>query len=208
MWDESDVEVAIDEVYQRHLVQPLESEDAFYYQIHPLIREFLQVKLQASALRNELIQAFTNTFIEIAQTIHYGATLEFLNFVKNAIPHLTEVVENQLDAVSDENLYWPFIGLARFYDGQGLYSLAEPWHKQCLSAVRSRLGDNHPDTAMSLNNLANLYFSQGRYSEAEPLYIQAVEIVERVLGENHPLRKIIRNNFEDFRKKQGESGNQ
>ena len=175
-WDESDVEVAIEEVYQRYLVQSLEYEDVSYYQIHLLIREFLQDKLKASAQINELKQAFTSTFIEIAQTIPQTTTLEFIKSVKNAIPHLTEVAENHLDAVSDENLPWPFTGLAYFYHGQGLYTLAEPWYEQCLSTVRSRLGENHPHTASSLNDLALLYYSQGKYEQAEPLFIQAIAI--------------------------------
>ena len=202
-WDESDVGVAIDEVYQRHLVQSLEYEDASYYQIHPLIRKFLQDKLKASPQIKELKQAFINTFIEIAQTIPETTTLEFIKSVKNAIPHLTEVAENHLDAVSDENLYWAFAGLARFYNGQGLYTLAEPLLVQCLSTVRSRLGVNHSDTATSLNNLAALYFSIGKYEEAEPLNIQAVEIVERILGENHPNTVTFRNNLEYLRAQQG-----
>jgi tetratricopeptide (TPR) repeat protein len=185
-WHESDVEVAIEQLYQRHLVQCLEEESEYYYKIHPLIREFLQLKLIASAEINDLKQAFSSTFIEIAQTIPDSATLELINSVKNAIPHLTEVAENLTDAVSDENLIWVFTGLARFYKEQGLYALAEPCYEQCVSAVKFRLGENHPDYATSLNNLANLYNSQGKYEAAEPFLIQALELYKSLLGENHP----------------------
>ncbi|MDB9506568.1 CHAT domain-containing protein, partial [Microcystis aeruginosa CS-338/01] len=51
---------------------------------------------------------------------------------------------------------------------------------------KQQLGDNHPDTAQSLNNLAALYRVQGRYSEAEPLYKQALAIRKQQLGDNHP----------------------
>ena len=73
------------------------------------------------------------------------------------IPHLTEVAENYLDAVSDENLIWAFEGLARFYEGQGLYALAQPWYQQSVSIVKSRLGVYHPEYTASLNNLAVVY---------------------------------------------------
>ncbi|MEB3218170.1 MAG: tetratricopeptide repeat protein [Nostocales cyanobacterium 94392] len=201
--DESDVRVAIEEVYQRHLVQSLEYEDVSYYQIHPLIREFLQTKLQESAQINELKQAFTSTFIEIAQTIPETTTLEDIKSVKNAIPHLTEVAENHLDAVSDENLYWAFTGLAYFYKGQGLYTVAEPWSQQCLLTVRERLGENHPDTATSLNNLAELYRSQGKYEQAEPLLIQALELIKQLLGVNHPHTATSLNNLAELYRSQG-----
>ncbi|MEA5595339.1 tetratricopeptide repeat protein, partial [Rivularia sp. UHCC 0363] len=192
---DSDIKTEIEQLYQRHLVQSLECEDASYYQIHPLIREFLQDKLQASPQIKELKQAFASTFIEIGKTIPQTTTLEDIKSVKNAIPHLTEVAENHLDAVSDENLPWAFAGLARFYQGQGLYTLAEPWYEQCLSTVRSRLGENHPDTALSLNNLANLYHNQGKYSEAEPLYIQALELRKQLQGVNHPDTALSLNNL-------------
>ena len=202
-WDESDVEVAIDQLYQRHLVQCLEEEDKYYYKIHPLIREFLQIKLTASAEINELKQAFTSTFIVIARIIPETPTLKFINLVKNAIPHLVEVAENLTDAVSDENLFWAFIGLAKFYNGQGLYALAEPWYQQCVLVVRSRLGENHPDIASSLNNLAGLYLNQGKYEAAEPLFQQALELTKQLQGVNHPHVAISLNNLANLYYSQG-----
>ena len=197
-WDESDVEIAIEQLFQRHLVQCLEEKDeecGYYYQIHPLIREFLKTKLQASAQIKELKQAFASTLIEIGQTIPENATLEFLNSVKNAIPHLEEVIENHLDAVSDGNLYSAFLGSGKFYQGKGLYNLAEPWFEQSVSVVRERLGESHRDYAQSLNDLAYLYFEQGRYDEAEPLYIQALQLNKQLLGVNHSSTATSLNNL-------------
>src|SRR5262249_50203654 len=48
------------------------------------------------------------------------------------------------------------------------------------------LGPEHPDVALSLDNLASLYTSQDRYTEAEPLYRRALAIREKVLGPQHP----------------------
>ncbi|WP_043996543.1 tetratricopeptide repeat protein, partial [Microcystis aeruginosa] len=70
---------------------------------------------------------------------------------------------------------------------QGKYNEAIPLAEQALAIRKQQLGDNHPDTATSLNNLAALYESQGRYSEAEPLYKQALAIRKQQLGDNHPL---------------------
>ncbi|MHC5833627.1 MAG: tetratricopeptide repeat protein, partial [Nostoc sp.] len=88
--------------------------------------------------------------------------------------------------LSDDDLIWPFVGLARFYQGQGAYAQALPWCEKCLSSTKKRFGDEHPDVATSLNNLAALYDLQGRYSDAEPLYIQALEMKKRLLGDEHP----------------------
>ena len=69
---------------------------------------------------------------------------------------------------------------------QGKYNEAIPLAEQALAIIKQQLGDNHPLTAQSLNNLAGLYESQGRYSDAEPLYKQALAIRKQQLGDNHP----------------------
>ncbi len=65
------------------------------------------------------------------------------------------------------------------------------------------MGDNHPLTATSLDNLAGLYHSQGRYSEAEPFYQEALAITKEQLGDNHPDTTVSLNNLALLYKSQG-----
>ena len=58
------------------------------------------------------------------------------------------------------------------YESQGRYDEAEPLYVECLQKKKVVLGENHPSTLSSINNLAGLYESQGRYDEAEPLYVE------------------------------------
>ncbi|MCJ8280980.1 MAG: CHAT domain-containing protein, partial [Rivularia sp. ALOHA_DT_140] len=63
-------------------------------------------------------------------------------------------------------------------------------------AIREKvLGKEHPDVAISLNNLAILYESQGNYKKAEPLYLRSLAIKEKVLGKEHPQVATILNNL-------------
>ena len=48
------------------------------------------------------------------------------------------------------------------------------------------LGEEHPETLTSMNNLAVLYRAEGKYPQAEPLYMRVVEVQRRVLGADHP----------------------
>jgi len=48
------------------------------------------------------------------------------------------------------------------------------------------LGQEHPDTLISTNNLGLLYLYQSRYTLAEPLLTKALEVRRRILGEEHP----------------------
>lgn len=61
---------------------------------------------------------------------------------------------------------------------QGRYAEAVALTQKALSLQESLLGKEHPDVAISLNDLAGLYTRQGRYREAEPLYKRALFIQE------------------------------
>jgi Flp pilus assembly protein TadD len=47
------------------------------------------------------------------------------------------------------------------------------------------LGQKHPDTLASMNNLARVLGSQGKYDEAEAMHRQALQLSEEVLGQEH-----------------------
>ncbi len=68
----------------------------------------------------------------------------------------------------------------------GDYASAEPLYCEALETKRRALGTEHPDFAISLNNLAELHRSMGNYASAELLGRQALEIRRKVLGEAHP----------------------
>jgi CHAT domain-containing protein len=55
-----------------------------------------------------------------------------------------------------------------------------------MAITEKTLGPEHPDTAVSLNNLALLYGATGAYAKAEPLFERALAIYEKALGPVHP----------------------
>ncbi|MEH1966522.1 tetratricopeptide repeat protein, partial [Nostoc sp.] len=173
------------------------------YQLHPLLREFFQLKLKGLSQAEELKRSLCRVMVAVAQYIPGSSTLEQITAVSPAIPHIAEVANHLIQYLSDDDLFWPFIGNAKFYNVQGLYNQALPWYKLCLKVIKKRLGDEHPDVALSLNNLALLYDSQGRYSEAEPLYIQALALTRKLLGEEHPSVATSLNNLAELYRSQG-----
>ncbi len=191
--DEDDLEEIRDEkLLYLHLLQ---RKGEGIYQLHPLLREFFQSKFTGLEQAEEFKRSLSQVMVAVAQEIPQTPTLEEINAVSLEIPHLAEVVNHLIQYVSDEDLILPCVGLGRFYEGQGLYTQAEPWRQQCLSTAQDRLGDNHPDVATSLSNLAELYRSQGRYDQAEPLYLQALELFKRLQRDNHPDIVSILNNL-------------
>ena len=156
------------------------------YRLHQLIREFFLTKLAQLPEADAYKQSFCQTMVAVAKKIPDIPTLEIIAAFTPTIPHLAEAATVLTDWLRDEDLLWLFLGLGRFYYGQGIYDQAEPWYKKSLEITRSRLGEEHPDVADSLNNLALLYYSMGRYQEAEPLIVQALEMRMQLLGQNHP----------------------
>ncbi|MDY6938282.1 MAG: tetratricopeptide repeat protein, partial [Cyanobacteriota bacterium] len=170
------------ELEKHHLLQ---AEDGGY-RFHPLIREFFALKRGEYPEAEEWQQQFIAQMVAVARKIPETPTRAEIQSLEPQIPHLVEVAERWVGEVDDEDVITLFTRLGRFYQGQGFYSLAEPWYKTCRDMVCKRLGNNHPDVATSLNNLASLYFSQGRYEDAEPLYLDALALRRKLLGENHP----------------------
>jgi len=172
-----------------YLIQPID-EECNFYKIHTLVREFFRSKLLKAEENHQFRQAFVTSLLAIAKEIPSSPTQDLIASVAPAIPHLDmlsrEMLGDILNLDEDNNLAWVFTGIARFYEGQGLYALAEDPLQRCLKATQELLGERHPDVATSLNNLAMLYESQGRYKESELLLKQALSLRQELLGDRHP----------------------
>ena len=88
--------------------------------------------------------------------------------------------------------------LARLYYEVGEYTKALPLYEKALKIDQNVLGEEHPDTATSYNNLAGLYESMGEYTKALPLYEKALKTRQNVLGEEHPDTATSYNNIAVF----------
>ena len=66
---------------------------------------------------------------------------------------------------------------------------------EALEISKAELGDRHPDTVTSLNNLALLYYSTNRLTEAATTMTSAVSLLEALLGPNHPNTITVRGNL-------------
>ncbi len=157
-----------------------------WHEIHPLLRRYFRDKLEASPRAEPAKRRYCIIMAKKSAEMPQDTTVEIVEEFTPFLPHLQASVKEYPQYIADEDLAWSYTGLARYYQGQGLYATAEPYYQACLTATRTHLGDNHPDVASSLNNLAALYYSQGRYTEAEPLYLQALDLYKQLLGDNHP----------------------
>ena len=76
--------------------------------------------------------------------------------------------------------------LAFLYHHLGLLDSALPLQTAALATNRRVLGQEHPDTLSSINNMGMLLSAQGKLAEAEPFLKEALDQRRRVLGVEHP----------------------
>ena len=76
--------------------------------------------------------------------------------------------------------------MAGLLQDQGKLSDAEALYREALDGRRRTLGDAHPGTLNSINNMAGLLQDQGKLSDAEALYREALDGRRRTLGDAHP----------------------
>ena len=67
-----------------------------------------------------------------------------------------------------------------------MYDEAEPLFREALEVSREMLGNRHPITLTSINNLGNLLGSKGDFAAAKPLLREALEVKRETLGNRHP----------------------
>jgi tetratricopeptide (TPR) repeat protein len=146
----------------------------------------LHPKTQKNEEANRLKQSFCQVLAAEAENITSPLNPAQVQSVEFTIPHLIEVATTLKSWLSDTDLIYPFVGLARFYEGLADYGQAEKWYKNLLEIAPDRLSCEHPSVADILNNLAAIYYDQGRYQEAESLFTQALKLRQKVMGENHP----------------------
>ena len=61
--------------------------------------------------------------------------------------------------------------------------------------LRQMIGAEHPDVAVTANNLAVFFKSQKKYEAAEQLYRYALDNFEKELGPKHPKVVVCRENY-------------
>jgi tetratricopeptide (TPR) repeat protein len=66
------------------------------------------------------------------------------------------------------------------------YREAQTYDEQALRIYQAVLGEQHPSTAASLNNLGLVYRARGNYPKAEAVLLQASTMYHEALGEQHP----------------------
>lgn len=111
------------------------------------------------------------------------------------LPHARYVLESiciEDGAKETRGLLWRF-GTCLLSDG--IYKEAEKYLFREIEMTKKFLGQQHPDTLLSMGNLAITFYKQARLEKAEEFQFQVMEISKTVLGEQHPYTLSSMNNI-------------
>lgn len=185
-WDELDVGDCLDrQLVKRSFVNRMPDG----YELHGLVWEFLQAKLASKEWVEQtepLSQGFAEAMTAIAKTIPQIPTLNDRARVLMAVPHLESVTEQWTAVLDDDDKTWCCTGLGRLYESMSRWVEAERCCLRALEIRKSELGERHPSTATSLNNLAVFYSYTNRFPEAVTTMSEALNIWQEQLGSEHP----------------------
>jgi tetratricopeptide (TPR) repeat protein len=115
-----------------------------------------------------------------------------------------QVVEPVFEAskVQSQPAVFTLSRIAWFLYNDGKYRDAERLFEQCCNITNS-LGEEHPDTLLSISNLALTYSQQGKMDKAAELQEKVLEAGRRILGEEHPDTLSSMNNLASTYSQQG-----
>jgi len=119
----------------------------------------------------------------------------FYETFKNLLP----VYQNEFSPAQSD--------IAKIYESQGDYAKALEWYGKALAIKEKVLGNEHPSTATTYNNIAFVCSCQGDYEKALEWYGKALMIFEKVLGNEHPDTATTYNNIALVYQDQGDYAN-
>ncbi|GAB1521159.1 hypothetical protein RhiTH_004250 [Rhizoctonia solani] len=118
----------------------------------------------------------------LSLSIPYDNDLESIEFRRSLGLHVNKLQSSGTDGagVSHNEAF------AKVHRERGQWSKAEQLQKQLRERSNQVLGDRHPDTLTSMNNLATTYGDLGRLEEARALQVEVLDARKQVLGDRHP----------------------
>lgn len=187
----AEAELAVEELLDARLVTRVNDE---YFALVPGVRSMV---LEADT-PGDLDAARDVAALTLASELMQAPQASYANPCVRWIPHVLQIAET---AAASSHLVEVIAWLARFetvgalrtINRRALHRLREGDVIKAqelldleLTATRRGLGEDHPATITSANNLGAVLGLQGDFSGARTLFEHALEVRGKVLGEQHP----------------------
>lgn len=164
---------------KNHISLTLNHEESGAKTVHTLISRTVRFHETMPERIDQIKAAALSALIDRLSVINDGRIHSEL---KLEVAHARQLVNRGDDIKTAKLTGW----VARYDYLHGAYKSAETLLRR-ESDIRNRLlGDEHPDTLTTMNNLAETLRAQGDLAGARKIQEQVLEITRRILGEEHP----------------------
>ncbi|RYP06025.1 hypothetical protein DL765_009639 [Monosporascus sp. GIB2] len=193
--DELEADEAIGTLKAYAFITQREGQDSF--DVHRLVRlvmrNWLEEKGQLQEYRASVLQRLAAAF-PFPEHENREVWMGYLPHAQTALECGGDATEREIDLL---------FKMAESYSILGRYQVAEAIYRQLLKLQEQVLGEEHPDTLCSMNNLAIVLSDLGKYEEAEAIHRQEWKLTKKVLGEEHPDTFTSMNNLAEVLRRQG-----
>ena len=194
-------------------ITPKKGKKVVTYQLHPITKEYL---LRVKGVKFEEIKPQIEWALEKMKDSSNSGKAAKLN-QEGYLPILEEIGESlkllfqkpligewKIEKKQIAQIGTVFLRIGILFLHLGEYSKAEKHLIKAKGVFKQYFGEEHPDTAISYNNLGGVYEVQGDYTKAKNYYQKALKIRENLLGEEHPDTAISYNNLGSLYHEQGD----
>ncbi|OAL01790.1 kinesin light chain [Phaeosphaeriaceae sp. SRC1lsM3a] len=150
--------------------------------VHQLVHQALRERLQVQGRLQYWTQHTITLLLQVFPDNDYSNRSKW----RRLLPHAQYALSHSPAKDDDEERLDLARRCARALHSDGRYKEAEELEVQVMQTTQRVLGDEHPDTLISINDMALTYSSQGRWTEAEELRVQVMQTTKRVLSDEHP----------------------
>ena len=161
-----------------HLLQVVAGE---VYQLHSLVRTFLQNKLSVSDNSEKIKQIFVEAIATKAKDILPETLGKDVDFY---FPHLEEIEKYFRNYLHPEHLRWLYLGLCRINIYYGHYVKAQHYCQECLEISRQAFDEYSIEAGDDNNKLGLSLYHTGQYHKAKEYLHKGLEIRERIFTRN------------------------
>ena len=180
-WNHLKFEEAMVKMEEQSLLQFSHSnEDEITVSLHPMVSEWLRMRLEKSS---------HTTFLDAAIS-HLICHLESIGDSdyktrQQGQAHLDKIWQEVESSKLGDRFLEARITFGNFHRDQGRLKDAEMMFNAALAGYEKALGPEHTSTLTGVINLALLYVDQGRLKDAEIMYNRALAGYEKELGPEH-----------------------
>ena len=171
--------------------------------VHRLVQVVVRASLDASART-----AWLGTAVRVLRASFPDTALERPDqwaLCGRLVSHVQTVERLAVDPDTEPlAMAWLLDRVGAYLDGRAEFGRARPLLERALAIRQHLLGDQHPDSAETLDNLAGLLTHIGDLAGARPLYDRALAIRERTMGADDPQTASSLNNLAVLLHRQGD----